>query len=143
MRTLQVHEERVTGVYLDSLSSVMYSIGADGALNCCEMVNCFKIMSIPHDVQLSSILADQTNKRIFIGADEGQIYLYDISARAFPKLLISIYTPEEGPIKTLALDLQKNYLFSAGFENGLIAVFDLDKPGREKYAKQIACFQGK
>ena len=30
----------------------------------------------------------------------------------------------------LALDLVKNYLFSAGFENGLIAVFDLEKPGR-------------
>lgn len=93
----------------------MYSVGDDGILHCCEMVNCYKIMSVPHEVQLSCILPDQTNKRIFIGADEGQIFLYDLSTRGFPKLLISICTPEDGPIKTLALDLVKNYLFTAGF----------------------------
>ena len=33
VRSLQVHEERVTGIYLDSLMSVMYSVGDDGYLH--------------------------------------------------------------------------------------------------------------
>lgn len=87
-------------------------------------------MSVPHDLPLSCILADSINKRIFIGADEGHIFLYDVSSKGFPKLMITIITPQDGPIKSLALDLTRNYLFTAGFEDGLIAVFDLDKPGK-------------
>ena len=79
------------------------------------MQNCYKIMSVPHELPLSCILADSANKRIFIGADQGHIYLYDISSRGFPKLMITIITPEDGPIKSLGLDLKRNYLFSAGF----------------------------
>ena len=107
------------------------------------MQSCYKIMSIPHDLALSCILADSVNKRIFIGADEGHIFLYDISSKGFPKLMITIITPEDGLIKSLSLDLKRNYLFTAGFDDGLIAVFDLDKPGKEKLTKQIAMFQGK
>lgn len=33
VRSLQVHEERVTGIYLDSLMAVMYSVGDDGYLH--------------------------------------------------------------------------------------------------------------
>lgn len=50
-------------------------------------------MSVPHDIPLSCIIADHTNKRIFIGADEGHIFLYDISTKGFPKLVITIMTP--------------------------------------------------
>jgi WD40 repeat protein len=42
----------------------------------------------------------------------------------------------------MALDLVKNYLFTAGFEAGMISVFDIDKPGREKFAKQVAGLEG-
>lgn len=78
VKSLQIHDERVTGLYLDSLAGVMYSISEDGLLTSVEMQNCYKIMSIPHDIPLSCIIADQTNKRIFIGGDEGMIYLYNI-----------------------------------------------------------------
>lgn len=80
-------------MYLDCLVGVMYSISEDGFLHSVDMQNCFKIMSIPHDIPLSCIIADQVNKRLFIGADEGQIFVYDISTKGFPKLLISILTP--------------------------------------------------
>ena len=33
VRSLQVHEERVNGIYLDSLMGVMYSISDDGTLH--------------------------------------------------------------------------------------------------------------
>ena len=69
VRSLQVHEERVTGMFLDCLVGVMYSISDDGMLHSIEMQNCYKIMSVPHDLTLSCILADQTNKRLFVGAD--------------------------------------------------------------------------
>ena len=41
------------------------------------------------------------------------------------------------------LDTNRNYLFTASFENGEINVFDLDKPGREKLAKLNATLYGK
>lgn len=41
------------------------------------------------------------------------------------------------------LDLKRNYLFTGGFDDGELAIFDIDKPNREKYAKQVASLQGK
>ena len=41
------------------------------------------------------------------------------------------------------LDLRRNYLVTGGFDDGELAVFDIDKPNREKYAKNVAAFLGK
>lgn len=41
------------------------------------------------------------------------------------------------------MDLKRNYLFTGGFDDGEVAIFDIDKPNREKYAKQVASLQGK
>jgi hypothetical protein len=41
------------------------------------------------------------------------------------------------------IDFKRNYLFTGGFDDGELAIFDIDKPNREKYAKQVASLQGK
>lgn len=41
------------------------------------------------------------------------------------------------------IDLNRNYLFTSGYEDGELTIFDLDMPTREKYAKQVASIQGK
>lgn len=46
-----------------------------------------------------------------------------------------ITTSEKGAIRGLAVDTFKNYLFTGGFDDGEISVFNLEKPGREKFVK--------
>lgn len=48
-----------------------------------------------------------------------------------------------GAIRGMALDLNKNYLFTGGFDDGEICAFNIDKPGREKYGSRVASLQGK
>lgn len=127
----------------------MYSISEDCTLTTCDMTNYFKMHTITHPNELVTLLVDTTNKRLFIGANEGHIYVYDIgnvlycTTQKTALALFTIITPEDGPIKALSLDLVKNYLFTAGYEAGMICVFDIDKPGKEKLTKQIAVLEGK
>lgn len=55
----------------------------------------------------------------------------------------TLQTSEKGAIRGLTVDTFKNYLFTGGFDDGEIGVFDLQKPGREKFVKQTASFKGK
>lgn len=52
-------------------------------------------------------------------------------------------TQLKGAIRGLTVDVFKNYVFTGGFEDGEIAVFDIEKPGKEKLFKQVASLKGK
>ena len=43
----------------------------------------------------------------------------------------------------MSIDIARNYLFTGSYDDGELNVFDLDKPGRQKYAKLNATIQGK
>jgi len=60
-----------------------------------------------------------------------------------PKLLTTLKNNKGGAIRSLHLDIARNYLFSGSYDDGEINVFDLDKPGREKLAKLNATLVGK
>lgn len=89
------------------------------------------------------MLRDTLNKRILFGTKGGEIYMYDISQAEKPKILTVLQNNKKGSIRCLYLDTNRNYLFCASFDDGEINVFDLDKPGREKYAKMNATLKGK
>ena len=55
----------------------------------------------------------------------------------------TLVTVKRGSIRGLDIDLQRNYVFTGGFDDGELSIFDIDKPNREKYAKLVASFQGK
>jgi hypothetical protein len=76
--TFKIHEERVNGIYYEPLNKLMYSISEDGMLTTCDMNNYFKMHTVTHPNELVTMLMDTTNKRMFIGANEGHIYVYDI-----------------------------------------------------------------
>jgi 6-phosphogluconolactonase (cycloisomerase 2 family) len=50
---------------------------------------------------------------------------------------------DKGSIRCLNFDPNRNYLFAASYDDGEISVFEMDKPGREKYAKMTAFMKGK
>jgi len=41
-----------------------------------------------------------------------------------------VLTSQQGVIRGLALDTVKNYVFTGGFDEGEVAVFDIEKPGK-------------
>lgn len=67
--TFKIHEERITGIYYEPLNRIMYTISEDTCLICCDMSNYFKIHTIVHHNELSTLLVDSANKRLFIGAN--------------------------------------------------------------------------
>ena len=57
--------------------------------------------------------------------------------------MTTLQNHNKGSIRCLYLDTNRNYLFAASYDDGELNVFDLDKPGREKYAKMTAFMKGK
>ena len=41
------------------------------------------------------------------------------------------------------VDINRGYIFTIGFDDGELAVFDISKPGKEKFTKQSASFKCK
>lgn len=58
------------------------------------------------------------------------MFLYDISAKHTAKMIHLYSTRIRGAIRGMDLDLNKNYLFTGGFDDGEICAFNIDKPGR-------------
>jgi hypothetical protein len=58
-------------------------------------------------------------------------------------LVHTIQAHGKGSVRGLYYDPIKNYLFSANYDDGTIAIIDLQKPGKEKYAAVTAMFHGK
>lgn len=118
------------GIYYDSINSIVYTISEDKTLRIGDGTSLVQIASIPHKDALLIMNADKLNKRLFIGTKGGQVLLYDISSKHTARLIHTYSTRNMGAIRGMDLDLNKNYLFTGGFDDGEIAVFNLDKPGR-------------
>jgi hypothetical protein len=40
-------------------------------------------------------------------------------------------------------DAQRNYLITTSYDDGVLAITDLQKPGKERYSVVVANFEGK
>jgi len=58
-------------------------------------------------------------------------------------LIHTIQAHQKGAIRGLFFDTFKNYLFTANYDDGVLAIWDLQKPGKEKFASNIANLSGK
>jgi WD40 repeat protein len=137
------HEKRIMGIHYDPITEYIYTIGEDKK---------FKVFDLSHNITvsdlsvgnalLSCLAGDRDNKRAFISNRSGQIFIYDISQKN-PSLVHTIQAHQKGSIRGLYYDPFKNYLFSANYDDGTIAIIDLQKPGKEKYAAVTAMLHGK
>jgi len=91
---------------------------------------------------LTGLAADRENKRVFITSRSGRVFIYDI-APVIPEILHSVQAHAKGAIRGVFFDPIKNYLITANYDDGVLAIIDLQKPGKEKYAHNIANLQGK
>ncbi|EAR93569.2 PX-SNARE domain protein (macronuclear) [Tetrahymena thermophila SB210] len=135
------HEQRIMGIYYDNITDILYTCSEDKFVKTIENKECTNV--IRHsDTGLTGMIGDKEYKRLFVTNRSGVVYIYSISSSA-PELLSQVYTQQQGVIRGLALDTVKNYIITGGFDDGEIAVIDIEKPGREKYAKLSASFVGK
>ena len=131
------------GISYDNINGIVYTISEDKTFRISEANSLMMILSLPHREPLLVMTADKINKRMFIGSKGGEIFIYDVSSKHTAKLLNTLATNKHGSIRGMDLDLRRNYLVTGGFDDGELAVFDIDKPNREKYAKNVAAFPGK
>ncbi|KRX05178.1 WD40-repeat-containing domain [Pseudocohnilembus persalinus] len=137
----KVHDKRVMGVFHHSLTNSTYTISEDKSL---RTVVDGKVQNkiTQSNSGLTSIYGDSEYKRLFVSNRSGHVFIYDISS-GVPVQLNCVQTSEKGAIRSLQVDTLKNYFFTGGFDDGEIGVFQLEKPGREKFVKQTASFKGK
>eukprot|EP00828_Plagiopyla_frontata_P039391 TRINITY_DN517_c0_g1_i2.p1 TRINITY_DN517_c0_g1~~TRINITY_DN517_c0_g1_i2.p1 ORF type:complete len:317 (-),score=57.95 TRINITY_DN517_c0_g1_i2:63-1013(-) len=140
----KVHSSRVTGVCYDNLSNQCYSIGEDKFLKIFDCTRNEIVSSLPVSTHaLRSLSYDKDAKRIFVTNNSNQVYIYDIQPKCQPMLLHIIDTGSASNNKALHYDISKRYLFTAGYNNGLIQVYEIGKAGKEKFTKQIMQLPGK
>ena len=123
------HQDVITGMFLDQVNRVLYTVGADGFLNIIDPLKGVLIDTLQLQVEISSLTADVQNKRLFLAHVEGNVDVYEYDHRAKVKYKHSICTPGNGPIKSLWYDDVKKYLFAGGYDNGDVWIFEVGKPG--------------
>ena len=85
---------------------------------------------------LTYMVGDREFQRLFVANRQGNVYIYDISS-SIPNLIHVMTTQLKGAIRGMQIDTQKNYVFTGGFDDGEIGVFDIEKPGRVIKKKKI------
>jgi hypothetical protein len=60
-----------------------------------------------------------------------------------PVLLHTVQAHSKGAIRGLFFDSNRNYLLASNYDDGVLTITDMQKPGKEKYAHVIASLSGK
>jgi len=143
--TSKIHLSRVMGVFLDPITQYSYTISEDKKFKVFDINKNFALSDIPIGSEKHTCLqVDKDSKRAFIANRSGQVFIYDISNKD-PYLLHSILTHghKSANLRTVLFDPKTNYLFAANYKDGQIAIWDMQKPGKEKFASMIAKLAGK
>jgi len=139
----QAHSKRIMGLYLNSITEYVYSIGEDKKFNVHHAKNGGIVANIYCGSNpLTNMIVDKENKRAFISNKNGHIFIFDISSR-MPRIIFHIKAQTKGNIRGLYFDAYKNYLLTANYDDGVLALIDMQKPGKERYASIVANFEGK
>lgn len=131
------------GVFYDGISGMCYTIGEDKFMKITnyqnqEIVSSHQIGLTP----LTNLVYDKEYKRMFITNKSGQIFIYDASSTPVQQLNV-LNMNTKCTIRGFHYDSIKNFIIGSGYDDGELAMFEIEKPGKEKYAKQIASFKSK
>ncbi|CAD8199045.1 unnamed protein product [Paramecium pentaurelia] len=142
---IKAHQGRVMGVFYDSINSHIHSVSEDKKYKVLDFQRQITVAELqPSQHGLTGLAADKDNRRIFISDKGGYIHVFEItSATMGPSLAVSVASQTLSPIRGIFFDPVKNYLFTAGFDQGEIGIFEVGKSGREKFTKQTASLKGK
>jgi WD40 repeat protein len=139
----KLHLARVMGVYLDNITNFVYTCGEDKKFKVFDYLKNDTIADLTlGTADLTALLVERENKRAFIANRTGQVFIHDISTMV-PRLIHIVQAHPKGEIRSLTFDTNRHYLITGNHDDGILAIWDLDKPGKEKFAHNIANLHGK
>jgi WD40 repeat protein len=137
------HIKRVMGVYHDNVTNLVYSVGEDKKFKVHDYERKAPIADLSTgSSDLTALVADRENKRAFISNRAGQVMIYSITM-PIPMQIHVIQAHAKGDIRSLTFDATRQYIIAGNHDDGVLAIWDLGKPGREKFAHNIANLHGK
>jgi WD40 repeat protein len=95
----------------------------------------------PSYFELTYLLVNEERKKSFVADRNGSIFIFDTDDSK-PKPLIHLAS-NLGFVRGLVVDSKKNYLLAVGHDEGEFIVYDIGKPGKEGYTKEVAKLKNK
>jgi hypothetical protein len=127
------------GLAYDHRSGNIYSCSTDKRFLVTELNyqdNVVEITTSSHG--FTNLIYDKKNDRFFLSNEVGAILVYSVQGL---NLLNTVQTTSNSSIRGLHVDYKKFYIFTATMD-GKIGVLELGLPGKERFIKEIASFNG-
>jgi len=64
-----------------------------------------------------------------------------IPSQCPPNLLRTLAIKKHSPIRAMGFNSRINYLITSDFITGSLGIFDIGKPGKENFSKEVASYQ--
>jgi WD40 repeat protein len=136
------HSARVRGLAHIQESNLIISIGEDKKMILTDVNTMGELNNLKvGDSALTNLFLDPDHQRIFLTNKSGILFIYD-TKQSPPLLKCSIQCTKKGYIRVLKVDLKNNLIF-CGFDDGYIAMLELEEEGKEQFTKQINSFDVK
>lgn len=142
-RSYKLHKDRVMGLSYDQKEQCVFSCSTDKMFIWCKLGEREETHGeiAKGNFGFTNLHHDKVNARMFLTDEGGNIDVYSSSVFP-PELVISVASVNKGCIRGLHFDMRKMLMFTCSM-NGIIAVFDLGVPGKERMIQEISNFGDK
>ena len=137
---LNFHTDRVMGLGLDPKNMILYSCSTDKTFFVTDLKNnnFEKMLIYTGNSGFTNLIYDKENHRIFMTNEGGEVIVF--STVVYPPNMVRLVKIKSSScIRAAYLD-NINELFFTGTVNGIISIFNLGSPGRERLISEMSYF---
>ena len=137
---LNFHTDRVMGLGLDPKNMILYSCSTDKTFFVTDLKNnnFEKMLIYTGNSGFTNLIYDKENHRIFMTNEGGEVIVF--STIVYPPNMVRLVKIKSSScIRAAYLD-NINELFFTGTVNGIISIFNLGSPGRERLISEMSYF---
>ena len=137
---LNFHTDRVMGLGLDPKNMILYSCSTDKTFFVTDLKNnnFEKMLIYTGNSGFTNLIYDKENHRIFMTNEGGEVIVF--STIVYPPNMVRLVKIKSSScIRAAYLD-NINELFFTGTVNGIISLFNLGSPGRERLISEMSYF---
>eukprot|EP01016_Furgasonia_blochmanni_P039362 TRINITY_DN4880_c0_g1_i2.p1 TRINITY_DN4880_c0_g1~~TRINITY_DN4880_c0_g1_i2.p1 ORF type:complete len:567 (+),score=161.86 TRINITY_DN4880_c0_g1_i2:131-1831(+) len=136
------HTDTVNDMAFLGTTGTLYSVSKDKHLILTEMnrVDTYFIEEKIFTHELTGIILDKENKRIFVSDSQGSIHIYSLESKRPAMIFLHSLKQEGCNIRTIVMDPDRKFLL-AGSSNGMVLIFQIGKPGKEKLSQLVSSIE--
>lgn len=138
---LQPHRDKIVGMSLDRVRNYLYTIAYDKRLSIIDLNEKKVVFTMKgFNAKFRAICLDEQLRRLYASSYEGQLFIFNISG--IIPIVAHTFTlaPDQGYVKQLNLDVQRNLLFCLTSTSAIL-IFQLDIK-KESNSIQVASLNG-